>query len=147
MQVPEGVNNENGYVCKLNKALYGLKQAARCWFEVFERCLKERGFQNSAFDRCIYVLDNGGVHNNIYVVLYVDYLVLVYGDNKTMNDFKLYLMSKFEMTDLQNIKLFLGIKITRENDKINLDQSKYIKTVLSKFNMQDCKPVNTPFGE
>lgn len=29
MQVPEGVDNPNGYVCKLNKSIYGLKQASR----------------------------------------------------------------------------------------------------------------------
>lgn len=36
MKVPEGVNNPNNQVCKLNKSLYGLKQSARCWFETFE---------------------------------------------------------------------------------------------------------------
>ena len=31
-------------VCKLKKALNGLKQAARCWYEMFEKVLKEMGF-------------------------------------------------------------------------------------------------------
>lgn len=62
-----------------------------------------------------------------------------------MNNFNKYLMSKFDMTDIKEIKLFLGIRITRNNDEIRLDQSAYIhKTGLNKFNMHDCKPVNTP---
>ncbi|CAH2207849.1 jg3075, partial [Pararge aegeria aegeria] len=144
MTVPEGVFNKNNYVCKLNKSIYGLKQAARCWFEVFEAALIKEGFQNSSVDRCIYILNKGDVSKNIYVVLYVDDLVIVCGDIEIMENFKRYLMSKFEMTDLQDIKLFLGIKISRYNDKITLDQSAYIKTILNKFKMHECKPVHTP---
>lgn len=44
MEVPKGVDCNKNYVCKLNKALYGLKQAARCWFQVFEQALVEKGF-------------------------------------------------------------------------------------------------------
>lgn len=144
MEVPQGVSCKDGYVCKLQKALYGLKQAARCWFEVFEHALKEIGFQNSSVDRCIYMLDRGNIYKNIYVVLYVDDLVVVCANINTMTNFKRYLMSKFQMTDLNEIKLFLGIKITRESDQIFLDQSAYIKTVLAKFKMHECKPVSTP---
>lgn len=46
MKVPQGVKCKDNQVCKLNKAIYGLKQAARCWFETFERCLVEKGFQS-----------------------------------------------------------------------------------------------------
>lgn len=144
MKVPEGVKCKDNYVCKLNKALYGLKQSARCWYETFEQCLKEIGFQNSPVDRCIYMKGKGDISKNIYVILYVDDLVIACADLQTMNNFKAYLMTKFEMTDLHDIKLFLGIKIERHHDKITLDQSAYIKTVLNKFNMSDCNPINTP---
>ncbi|CAD6238878.1 GSCOCG00012546001-RA-CDS, partial [Cotesia congregata] len=126
------------------KALYGLKQAARCWFEAFESTLKEINFQNSPADRCIYILDLGDISKNIYVVLYVDDLVIATQDKNTMNNFKEYLMHKFQMVDLKEIKLFLGIRVTRENNIIMLDQNAYVNSVLEKFNMQDCNPVITP---
>lgn len=144
MRVPEGVNSKVNQVCKLNKAIYGLKQAARCWFEVFEQTLIEKGFKNSLVDRCIYILDKGNVMNNIYVVLYVDDLVIATASIDTMNSFKNYLMNRFCMTDLKDIKLFLGIRIMREENKITLDQSAYIRIILNKFNMADCKPISTP---
>lgn len=144
MKVPEGIVTNNDYVCKLNKALYGLKQAARCWFQVFEQVLKERNFQNSSVDRCIYILNNGTVSKNVYLVLYVDDVVIACGDISILNEIKCYLMKRFQMTDLQQIKLFLGIKVTRHNNIITLDQSSYIKLILNKFNMQDCKPISTP---
>lgn len=144
MKVPEGIKSNEGQVCKLNRALYGLKQAARCWFEVFQKSLIEKGFRNSSVDRCIYILDKGNISENIYVVLYVDDLVIATANIKTLNNFKTYLMNKFRMTDLKDIKFFLGIKVERGNEKISLDQSAYIKRVLEKFNMHDCKAVSTP---
>ncbi len=145
MQIPPGVEcGDRSKVCKLNKSLYGLKQAARCWFELFENALVERGFKNSEVDRCIYFLDRNDVNKNIYVVLYVDDVVIATADRVTMKDFKNYLMRKFSMKDLGNIRLFLGIKIDSRDGKLTLDQSAYIKTVLEKFRMADCNPVSTP---
>lgn len=48
------------------------------------------------------------------------------------------------MTDLQEIRFFIGIKIDRKNDKLCLSQSAYISNVLRKFNMEDCHAVSTP---
>ncbi|CAK9833205.1 Copia protein [Anthophora retusa] len=48
------------------------------------------------------------------------------------------------MTDLSDIKFFLGIKVDCENDKITLDQTAYINTVLKNFNTYECNPVSTP---
>lgn len=74
----------------------------------------------------------------------MDDLVLSCGEIQTMNDFKRYLMSKFQMKDLQDIKLFLGIKIDRSDNEITLNQSAYIEKVLRKFKMHDCNPISTP---
>ena len=58
---------------------------------------------------------------NIYVILYVDDLIIVTKEIKRMNEFKEYLKSKFHMTDLKNVNLFLGIHITRENNILTLN--------------------------
>jgi Reverse transcriptase (RNA-dependent DNA polymerase). len=91
-----------------------------------------------------YILDKGDILKNIYVVLYVDDLMIATASSVTMRNLKDYLMEKFRMTDLKEIKLFLGIKIERSYGKITLDQNAYIQTVLEKFNMHESKPVSTP---
>jgi len=144
MRLPQGISCNSDNVCKLNKAIYGLKQAARCWFEVFEQALKECEFVNSSVDRCIYILDKGNINENIYVLLYVDDVVIATGDMTRMNNFKRYLMEKFRMTDLNEIKHFIGIRIEMQEDKIYLSQSAYVKKILSKFNMENCNAVSTP---
>ena len=144
MVIPQGLSHGSDKVCKLNKAIYGLKQAARCWFEVFDRTLKQIGFTNSTADRCIYILDKGNILKNIYLLLYVDDLVIATQKIETMTKLKEYLKSKFRMTDLLDIKHFIGIKIDMQTDKIELSQTAYIQNVLKQFNMEDCKPVSTP---
>lgn len=49
------------------------------------------------------------------------------------------------MTDLKEIELFLGIRITRTENSIEMDQEGYINTVLAKYNMDKCKPKLIPF--
>lgn len=50
------------------------------------------------------------------------------------------------MKDLGTAKCCVGLNITYEDDqnKICVDQSKYIGEILEKFGMMDCKPVATP---
>ena len=48
------------------------------------------------------------------------------------------------MDDRGTLHWFLGMQILRSEDKITVDQEKYIESVLSQFNMSDCKPMATP---
>jgi len=129
MKIQEGLPYEDGQVCKLNNSIYGLKQAARCWFETFENVLKSIGFINSAVDRCIYLLDHGDILKNIYVLLYVDDLVIATKSIDTMKNLKTFLMSKFRMTDLCEIRHFIGIKVERKDGYLYLSQSAYINSI------------------
>lgn len=104
MEIPEGVDNPNNQVCRLNKSLYGLKQSARCWFETFKITLKEKIFVNSLVDRCLYILDRKDTSKNIYVILYVDDLVIATANLEIMNSFKDYLMNKFKMVNSKHIE-------------------------------------------
>jgi hypothetical protein len=49
------------------------------------------------------------------------------------------------MIDLKQISLFLGIRVIRSENEITLDQTIFLKNILTKFNMSDCKLVATPF--
>ena len=106
MKVPIGVKCKANQVCKLHKSLYGLKQAARFWYETFQKVLIKLGFKNSPVDKCVYILYKGSICLNIYVILYVDDLVIVTKSIDVMNKFKSYIASKFNMTDLKEMKFF-----------------------------------------
>ena len=52
------------------------------------------------------------------------------------------------MKDLGAAKQILGMRIIRDkvNGTLKLSQSEYVKKVLSRFNMNEVKPVSTPLG-
>jgi len=63
-----------------------------------------------------------------------------------MHDLKRQLKVKFDITDLGEPKKIIGIEITctRPRKMICISQSKFIKSILAKENMQTCNPVGMP---
>ena len=48
------------------------------------------------------------------------------------------------MSLLRELSFFLGLRIHQSNQGIFIFQTKYIKEMLKRFGMEDCKPVVTP---
>ncbi|KAH9801106.1 hypothetical protein KPL71_000900 [Citrus sinensis] len=147
MLQPEGfaeTGNEN-LVCRLNKSLYNLKQAPRCWYKRFDSFIMSLGYNRLSSDHCTYYKrfeDN----DFIILLLYVDDM-LVAGPNKDrIQELKAQLAREFEMKDLGPANKILGMQIHRDrnNRKIWLSQKNYLKKILRRFNMQDCKSISTP---
>ena len=57
------------------------------------------GFKNSSVDRCINILYKRKIEKNVYIILYVDDVIIVTKDIIEMNRIKECLMMKFKMTD------------------------------------------------
>jgi hypothetical protein len=79
----------------------------------------------------------------VIVTIYVDIFVF-FSDAAEMQKLRKTLSNKFPLKNLGAAKNILGMRVERSNDVITLDQSNYIRNVLDRFNMQDCKPVCTP---
>ena len=54
------------------------------------------------------------------------------------------MQKEFEMSLLGDLTYFLGLQITQDDDDIFISQTKYIKEMLKKFDMEGCKAVSTP---
>ena len=96
-------------VCKLNKSIYGLKQAFRQWYYKFHQVIISSGFEMNMIDDCIYHKFNGSKH--IYLVLYVDDILLATNNTCMLHETKRFLSNKFEMKDLSDASFVLGIQI------------------------------------
>uniref|UniRef100_A0A803Q0E8 Integrase catalytic domain-containing protein n=1 Tax=Cannabis sativa TaxID=3483 RepID=A0A803Q0E8_CANSA len=100
------------------------------------------GFIKSKYDPCVYFNDH------IYLLPYVDDILMVGKEKSRLNDLKVKLNEEFEMKDLGNAKRILGIDIHRPTQNcITLSQSNYLQKVLHMFGMDKCKPVPTPFAQ
>lgn len=82
----------------------------------------------------------------MYLLLYVDDMLLVSSSPKWISDIKTSLNGEFDMKDLGNAKRILGMEIERDmsNSILFLHQSSYVSKALKKFGMYDCKPVTLP---
>lgn len=82
----------------------------------------------------------------IYVLLYVDDILIFCNNLKIIDIIKKLLSSEFDMTDMGNASSFLGMQIEQDigSGTIVLSQSNYLKRVLQRFNMQDSKTKSTP---
>ena len=145
MDQPEGcmIPRYEKKVCRLVKSLYGLKQAPKQWHSKFYHVLISNGFSINDADKCIY----NKVENNscIIICLYIDDM-LIFGTNlQVVINTKSFLRLKFDMKDLGEAEVILGIKITRTLIGLNLSQEHYIKKILKRFEHFDCKPMSTSY--
>jgi transposase InsO family protein len=133
-----------GKVWRLKKAMYGLKQSGKSWNTKLDQTLKSMGFIQSKADPCIY--QRKEEKNAVIVAIYVDDMFVLSNDQELKNATKQMLRRNFRMKDLGEAKNFLGMRITRDRrqGKLRLDQETYIRDILKRFNMSDCKPVATP---
>ena len=77
----------------------------------------------------------------VFLVLYVDDILLIGNDVPTLQQVKTWLGKCFSMKDLGEAAYILGIRIYRDRSQklLGLSQSTYIDKVLGRFNMHDSK--------
>ena len=105
----------------------------------------ENNFQRCLFDCCVYHKDvKDG--SKIYLLLYVDDMLIACKHMDQIDALKKQLKGSFEIKDLGEAKKILGVELirNRKNGTLVLSQQRYIKKVLEKFEMGRSKPVLTP---
>ena len=133
------------HVCKLKKALYGFKQAPRAWYEKLVRCLICAGFQESKADPSLYIKHDG--RKILIICIYdVDDLIVTGDDFDGIEKVKYMLNLKFKISDLGELKYFLGIEVIKTNDGVYLSQRKHMLDILKKFGMLASKPLLIPIN-
>ena len=132
-------------VCKLKKSIYGLKQASRSWNLRFDEVIKQSGFLKNQEESCVYKKVSGSIV--VFLVLYVDDILIIGNDIGMMQNIKVYLCKNFSMKDLGEASYILGIKLYRDREKrlIGLSQSTYIDKILDRYGFTNCRTVNIPF--
>lgn len=147
MEQPEGFikKGDENKVCLLRKSLYGLKQSPRQWNKRFDSFMREQGFERSSRDACVY-LRNVETEKAIYLLLYVDDMLIASGNKAEIKQVKECLSREFEMKDLGKASRILGMDIIRNREEgwLILSQENYLEKVLRNFKMGEARPVVTP---
>jgi hypothetical protein len=138
---PDYTYNEND-CCKLLKGLYGLKQSPRLWQAKLKASLRVLGFEPLLTDNCVYI----NRETRIIIITYVDDMLVIGKAGPALETVKYELATQFTIQDLGPAAYFVGVRITRDRQakKIYLCQDAYIKKILERFDLSNCKHVDTP---
>lgn len=150
MKQPPGFEEEPNKVCLLKKSIYGLKQAARAWNQAVHRVLMSGNFTQSKADPCLYTKVVESHH--VYVLVYVDDLVVASDEEKFIEDTAKLLKGSFEIKCLGPIKHYLGLEVSRDsNGNFMVSQTSYIRKVITEIGLQDSKasayPLDPNYGK
>ena len=113
-------------------------QSGLCWFRTFTDGIKEKGFEQSHAEPCVFrrIVDGKVV---TVIVIYVDDILLARkikeDEGRTLSD----LSSCFKIEDLGEAEFYLECHITRNREArtLTLDQHIYTETVAKKFNVTE----------
>lgn len=101
------------------------------------------GFTSPVSDRSLLVRINVGY--TIYLLEYVDDILITGNDPLIVDNFVHDLNTEFALKDLGEVSYFLGIQVSSLSDGgYLLSQRKYIANLLSKARMSNAKGVDTP---
>jgi hypothetical protein len=103
-------------------------------------------------EKTTYELWKGSADNNLYIrvtqgsILLIEIYDIVFGstNDRLSQKFAKDMHNEFEISLLGELSFFLGLQICQRNQGIFISQTKYIREMLKRFRMEDCKPVTTP---
>ena len=127
---------------KLKKALYGLKQTPRQWYERLSEFLLSQGYDRGNYDKTVFIKKKR--EDIILVQVYVDDIIFGSTNEEMCEAFVAAMKSEFEMSMLGEMNFFLGLQVKQLKDGIFINQEKYCKELLKKFDMDKCKAMSTP---
>nr|GEW69708.1 retrovirus-related Pol polyprotein from transposon TNT 1-94 [Tanacetum cinerariifolium] len=131
-------------VYRLKKALYGLKHAPRAWYDELSKFLLSKGFTKGSIDPTLFITKHRG--DILLVQIYVDDIIFGSTNPNLSKRFEKLMHSKFEMSMMGELKLFLGIQIHQSPRGIFINQAKYAQEILVKHGMTSCDGIGTPMA-
>jgi hypothetical protein len=118
------------------------------WYKKLDQQLLDFGFKASTADPSLYYFhgEEHGQHYSIYVLVYVDDLLIASKSLRAVRNVKQHLKGPFDARDLGEAQYYLGIKISRDRGSrtVKLSQELMTTELVSRYGLEECKPRSTP---
>nr|GEZ59049.1 retrovirus-related Pol polyprotein from transposon TNT 1-94 [Tanacetum cinerariifolium] len=140
---PEGFIDADhpSHIFKLKRALYGLKQAPRAWYNELSMFLLQNHFIKGTIDPKLFI--RRFVDDFLVVQVYVDDIIFGSTHPRYTQLFFDLMKSRFKMSMMGEIKVFLGLQVNQSPCSIFLNQSNYVLEILKKYEIESCDPIGT----
>jgi hypothetical protein len=132
------------FVYFLFKAVYGLKQSPRKWYETLSDYLLENGFTRGVIDKTLFHKNVRG--DMLIVQVYVDDIIFGSSNERLCEKFAKLMQARYEMSMMGELSFFLGLQISQRSEGIFICQTKYLKDLLKKYNLEDAASAKTPMA-
>lgn len=130
-------------VAKLLLSLYGIKQGSHLWNKHMHQGLTSRNFICCASDHAVYTRHTKTGRS--IIAWHVDNAITVSSSIETLAETCAELHKLFEMKE-EDPDWLMGFILTdnRKNCSVAISQAQYVDTILKRFRMDGCNPVQTP---
>ena len=145
IEPPKGMDAPKAKVLKLNRALYGLRQSGRLWYQKLCQDLNSIGMKRCLMDKCLFY--RRSKYGLVLLAAFVDDLLIVGSSERALQEIAKDLKRLYEFGTFQELDEFLGMKIHRTADGFVLDQRGYVRQILLRAGMNECRPVYTPMED
>ena len=129
---------------RLLKTLYGLKHAPRAWYETISQFLIENQFIKETIDKILFYKQHG--NDIILVQIYVDDIIFGSTNEKLCQTFSKLMQSRYKMSMMRELNFFLRLQVHKRNDDIFINQAKYVRDLLKRFDLVECSLAKTPMS-
>ena len=106
--------------------------------------MKRWGIESSSFDPRLFVMKKP--RSFIILGLVVDDLIFTSNSAQMISDFKNFLSDTFDVKMYGELRNFVGWTVEQSIDGAWIHQQPYAETLLLRFGMEHCKPVQTPLS-
>ncbi|GKA67546.1 putative ribonuclease H-like domain-containing protein [Tanacetum coccineum] len=131
------------HVYRVVKALYGLHQAPRAWYARLSAFLLQHNYRRGTIDKTLFIKKDS--RDILLVQVYVDDIIFGSTNKAWCDDFEVLMKGEFEMSAMGEMTFFLGLQVKQLPDGIFISQDKYVKDMLTKFDMESVRTATTPY--
>jgi hypothetical protein len=146
MKQPEGFVEPGyeDYVAKLVHTIYGTMQGGHDWYETLGTTFDELGYTTSRADPCVRLKEGDGKYT--ITDTYTDDVFGASKNDEEIKERKDEISSVWDIKDVGETEYFLGMRVQQDlqSGTIRLTQRPYWEHVLTRFDMENITPRNTP---
>ena len=137
---------QKGMVLEILKCLYGLVQSRRGWYDELHGTFRKLGFTCSKIDHSVFICCLTTEKEDLVIAVATDDMAITGNSDQAVTRFKNEIKRVYEITDLGNLRWFLGMEIKRDRAvcTISINQSAYIEGMATKFGLTSAKPIYVP---
>ncbi|KAJ9560080.1 hypothetical protein OSB04_005240 [Centaurea solstitialis] len=99
-------------------------------------------FERGVIDKTLFIKKKGS--DLLLVQIYVDDIIFGSTKEEMCKEFEDLMHKRFKMSSMGELTFFLGLQVKQKEDGILINQSKYVKDMLTKFGFLDAKSASTP---